>query len=337
MAALTFTEMHRSAQVHLNQGRIAEARRVCEQLIARDPAHADSHFLLGMAEDARGAVNNAVAHVEAAIARAPKAEYIAHLGRLLSKLQRNDEALAAAARAAAMNPTDALTLDTIGCVHSRVGRHTTAIEYFERAVTGQPAQTEFRFNLAASLGFLGRFEEADAHYEMIVKADPHFMKAHTALSLLRRQTPERNHIPRLQALLKTAPPALHLHIHYALAKELEDTGDHDATFAHLKAAGDLRKKELGYTEDFDKAIFIALRERFAEGARAGIGYESEAPIFVVGMPRTGTTLVRQDYFIPSRCDVGGRIADPAAFGEAPGAIARALCAGCGDCRPEPCD
>lgn len=301
MTDASFTALHKAAQVHLNQGRIAEAKRAFEQLIARDPTHADSHFLLGMVEDARGAVLNALTHVESAVAHQPKAEYVAHLGRLLSKLQRNDDAVAAAERAATLRPTDALTLDTIGCVYSRVGRHATAIEFFERAVAANPAHAEFRFNLAASLGFLGRFDDAETHYETIIKAIPHFMKAHTALALLRRQTYDRNHIARLQTLLKTASPALHLHAHYALAKELEDISDHDAVFTHLKMAGDLRKKELGYTLEFDKAIFAALRKRFAEGPRPVPGFDSDAPIFVIGMPRTGTTLV--DRIISSHPEV----------------------------------
>ncbi|MBY0511061.1 MAG: sulfotransferase [Rhodospirillaceae bacterium] len=285
-------DLHRAAQVALNQGRLAEAKRLCEQLIANDPRHADAHFLLGMSEDARGAVSDAVRYVEAAVALAPKAEYLAHLGRLLSKMKRDNDAVTAANRAAALNPTDALTLDTIGCVYSRVGRHADAIGFFERAVAGQAGHAEFRFNLAASLGFLGRFDEAERHYEAIVTAMPHVVKAHAALSALRKQTPAHNHIARLRGLLTSLPPAAHLHIHYALAKELEDIGDHDAAFAHLKAAGDSRKKELGYTIDFDKAIFAALKERFAAPAPSA-GHDSDAPVFVVGMPRTGTTLVER--------------------------------------------
>jgi tetratricopeptide (TPR) repeat protein len=297
----TISDLHKAAQVHLNQGRIDEARKACAALIAHDPNHADGHFLMGMAEDARGAVSVAIEHVKTAIAQQPRAEYFAHLGRLLSKIHLNDEAIAAAGRAADMKPADALTINTIGCIYSRVGRHETAIAFFERALAAQPDHAEFRFNLAASLGFLGRFDEAEAQYEKIIAAVPHFAKAHTALSLLRRQTPERNHIARLEALLTRTPPNLHLHIHYAVAKELEDIGNHDSAFHHLKAAGNLRKRDLGYSIDFDKAIFAALRLRFAEGAKDVSGHDSAEPIFVVGMPRTGTTLV--DRIISSHPDV----------------------------------
>jgi tetratricopeptide (TPR) repeat protein len=294
------TDLHRQAQAHLNQGRYAEAKQICRQMVAQGGASADAHFLLGIAEDALGAPAAAAGHVEAAIARAPRAEYYAHLGRILSKLRKINPALAAAARAAELEPADALTLDTIGCVYSRVGRHDTAVTFFEQAVGRQPAHTEFRFNLAASLGFLGRFDEAEAHYEKIVAAAPLFMKAHTALSSLRRQTPARNHIARLRALLKAAPPAALLHVHYALAKELEDVGDYETAFTQLKAAGDLRKSQLKYTLDFDRAIFAALHERFS-GAPTAPGHASAAPIFVIGLPRTGTTLV--DRIISSHPDV----------------------------------
>jgi len=300
----SFSELQRAAQSHLNHGRFAEAQRLCRQMIARDAGFADAHFLLGMAEDALGTPAKAVPHVEAAVALAPRAEYFAHLGRLYSKLRRTKDAVAAATRAEALGTKDALTLDTIGCVYSRVGRHDAAVALFEKSVTLQPAQTEFRFNLAASLAFLGRFEDAESHYERIIETQPLFVKAHTALSSLRRQTPERNHIARLQELLKTAPPGALLHVHYALAKELEDIADYAAAFDHLRSAGDLRKRQLNYTLDFDRGIFAALRQRFS-GTPAASGHDSAredpGPIFVVGMPRTGTTLV--DRIISSHPDV----------------------------------
>ncbi len=253
-----------------------------------------------MAEDAGGATASAVAHVETAVALDTRAEYVAHLGRLLSKLKRADEALIAAERADALKPADALTLDTIGCIYSHVGRHETAIGFFERAITRQPANATARFNLATSLGFLGRFDEAEQHYEHLINATPHFVKAHAALAALRPQTPARNHIARLRDVLATAPANSHLHIHYALAKELEDIGDYDAAFTHLKTAGDARKRALGYSIASDESLFQAVRARF-QTAPAASDHDSAAPIFIVGMPRTGTTLV--DRIISSHPDV----------------------------------
>jgi len=285
-----FIDQLRTAENHLNHGRFAEARALCRQVIARDSTHADAHFLLAMAEDAAGMTASAVTHAQIAAASSPRAEYFAHLGRLLSKLKRSDETLAAVTSAVDLAPTDALTLDTIGNVYSQLGRHDAAVGFFERAIAQKPEQVEFRFNLAASLGFLGRFDEAETHYEEILRTSPLFVKAHAALSALRSQTPARNHIARLRTVLAALPEAQQIHIHYALAKEYEDTSDAENTFSHLATAGAQRKRALGYSFSRDKALFDALRLRFnIAGTRNG--HEADGPIFVVGMPRTGTTLV----------------------------------------------
>jgi Flp pilus assembly protein TadD len=291
---------HRAAVAALNRGDNDSARRLCRELITLRPDHADSHFLLGMAEANQGRLPAALTSVQNAARLRPSAEYLAQLARLLVLARREAEALATAAQAVALQPADALTLDTIGGVYSRLGAHVQALPCFAQAVAKQPKQAQMRFNYAASLGFTGHFEEAEQHYEAAIALNPRFVKAHASLSSVRTQTPERNHIARLQALLAGADDVDSLHLHYALAKEQEDLKNRDAVFHHLDTANRRRKAELGYDIGFDRGIFTRLQTRFAETdyfIDAGAGGASaptaptQAPIFVLGMPRTGTTLV----------------------------------------------
>lgn len=298
---------HRAAVAALNRGDNAEARRIFAEVIALRPDHADSHFLLGMAEANQGNLPAALASLQNAVRLRTSAEYLAQLARLLVLARRDAEALSTAAQALTLQPDDAITLDTIGGVYSRLSAHAQALPCFERAVAKNPKHAQMRFNYAASLSFTGQFETAEEQLEAAIALSPRFVKAHSSLSSVRTQTPERNHVARLDALLaNTTDGVERLHLHYALAKEHEDLMNRDAVFHHLDTANRQRKAELGYDIAWDRAIFDPLRERFAEpdyfntgdGARIA---PTQAPIFVLGMPRTGTTLV--DRILSSHPDV----------------------------------
>jgi tetratricopeptide (TPR) repeat protein len=204
-----------------------------------------------------------------------------------------------------------LTLDTIGGVYSRLSAHAQALPCFEQAVARNPQHAQMRFNYAASLGFAGRFEDAEREYEAAITLKPGFVQAHAALSAARTQTPERNHVARLEALLGAITDSVDsLHVRYALAKEYEDLKQRDDVFRHLDAANRRRKAELGYNIDFDRLLFDRLTHRFAqpdyfqgpaENRREATSEPDGAPMFVLGMPRTGTTLV--DRILSSHPDV----------------------------------
>jgi tetratricopeptide (TPR) repeat protein len=261
---------------------------------------AQAHFLRGMGEANAGRIVQALQAVGMAVGLADRAEYLGQYARLLVQVRRDREALQAADRAVALKPTDALTLDTIGCVYSRLGAHDRAAPLFAAAVAQQPDHVQMRYNLASSLGFLGRFEDAAQNYEALIAIDPGYTRAHFALSALKKQSCASNHIKRLAALLpKVRNSVEHLHVRYALAKECEDLADHDASFGHLEAANRPRKAELGYSIDSDRKLFARLMDQFArddyfQGMGEGVSRDcaaGDAPIFVFGMPRTGTTLV----------------------------------------------
>lgn len=267
-------------------------------MLARDPRHGDARFLLGMAAAAEHRYGEAADEIARAIDADPaRAEYFAQHARCLALLKRETEARAAAERAHALAPRDALTLDTLGVVWSRLNEHARAVEVFHGAVAVDPGNGGFQYNLAASLRFLGRFEEAEQAYEAAVRAAPTLYRAHSALAELRKQTPERNHIERLLALLPGAADDVdgELHLGHALAKEYEDLGDYDRAFAHLAAGKARKRRELRYSVEDDLALFAKVEQSFDERLLAGParGCASDEPIFVIGMPRSGTTLVER--------------------------------------------
>jgi tetratricopeptide (TPR) repeat protein len=157
-------------------------------------------------------------------------------------------------------------------------------------------QADLFFNVAASLQFSGRFEESEAAYEQAIALLPDFFKAHSALSTLRRQTPESNHLDRLKALRdKVSSPRDQLHLGHAIAKEQEDLGRYEHAFASLAWAKRAQSLAHPYKAEEDARLFAGIRRLFSGELfeKQASGCDNREPVFIVGMPRTGTTLVEQ--------------------------------------------
>ncbi len=284
-------DRHR-AWAAFERGDHSELQVVCQRLIGHPAGAAQGHFLLGMSQTARGRPDLALPHLRQAAAMQPTPAWLAQVARALVQLRREQDAIAAADQALALGPRDALTQDTLGCVYSHSGRHAQALPLFQAAVAQRPQQPQYLYNLASTLGFLGRFAEAEQRYEQILAIEPRFVKAHAALPGLRKQTPEANHVARLEALLPDATADEYLHLGYALAREYEDLKRHDDAFAVLARINRRRKAELGYDIGLDRDNVQRLMQRFGDpGYFHGEGDPDPSPIFVLGLPRTGTTLV----------------------------------------------
>jgi len=287
-------------------------RKACAKLLELAPDHADAHFLVGIAHASGARYQEALAWIGRAVALAPdRADYRAQQARCLVMLRRDAEAREAAERALALEPRDALTFDTVGVVLSRTGAHDRAAEAFRRAVALRPDRADFHYNLGTALRIVGDFTGAEAALERAVALEPRLYKAYSVLAELRTQTPDENHVDRLNALLATVGQDVdgELHLRHALAKELEDLGDYAAAFAHLEAGKARKRATLDYSFETDRALFDSVHATCTEEllARAGEGYPSDEPIFVVGLPRTGTTLVERILSSHSKVQSAGEL------------------------------
>lgn len=300
MPSLEQDPFARTAHAALKRRDWATLQALCRDRIAAAPAEAEAHFLAGIAALEQKRIGQALVGLRRATELAPgRGDVAAQRARALSLAQRPAEALAEADRAQPLCRDDALSLDTLGVVYSRGNAHLRAAEAFRRAVALAPDHAGYRFNLASALKFGGDLDAAEAQYEACVALQPLAAKAHSALSQLRRQTPQRNHLARLRALLPAAParPDLQLHLHHALAKECEDLGLHAEAFTHLLTGKRAWRATLGDVAGRDRALFEALIAAFPPGLPlaqdGGDDGASDEPIFVVGMPRSGTTLVER--------------------------------------------
>jgi len=269
------------------------AHELCLRVLAADPGHAPALFLLAMIAAEHGNFGKALEVLDLALARdATQPEYHAQRGRCLIALHRPRDAFESAQRALALDPRRALTLDTIGVVLTRAGAHAEALEPFRRAVARDAGKAQYHYNLGAAEQFAGDFAAAAEAYREALRLDPKHHRAWSALAQVSKAPFTVGEVAEIERQLAAdATEDAELHLNHALAKQAEDLGQYANAFRHLERGK--RHKRASQTRSF--AAHEALFDAAARTARlaAAHGFESAEPIFIVGMPRTGTTLVER--------------------------------------------
>lgn len=292
-----------AARGALARGDWNATHRFAATLVAENPGNAEGHFLLGVAESGVGRVHAGIQHLGRAVALDPQGEYRAQLAKLFTLVRRDGDAAATLHDAEQALPADALSRDTMGCVYARLGDHGAALGHFAAAVQLDPQNGNYRYNQAVTLNFLGRADEAEATLEALIVLAPSDARAHHLLASLRKQSPDHNHVARLaRTHAATRDGRDRLLLGYALAKELEDIGQPDEALDQLCAANAEHRRTLPYQFARDAATFDAIEAHWPSVAAAPTSEApADAPIFIIGMPRTGTTLV--DRILSSHPDV----------------------------------
>ncbi len=225
-----------------------------------------------------------------------RAAWHAQLGRLRLAQHDPQAALVAARCGVALQPDDAPTLDTLGVVLSRAGAHDEAVAPFRQAVARDPRTPVYWYNLGAAEQFVGRLAEAAAAYRQALLLDPGFFKALSALSEMDTVALVAEESLAIEAALARddLTPDDELRLCHALAR-LHERARRPAAAMLALARGKRRKRaSLDRRPDEDGALFEAVVRTCTAGfCQAGGGFDSAEPLFIVGMPRSGTTLVER--------------------------------------------
>ncbi|MCH7822736.1 MAG: sulfotransferase [Proteobacteria bacterium] len=276
--------------------RFKAASECCQRVLGAKPDLPEGHFLVGLialemkqtrtAISAFGSVTKLDSQHGAAWAQLAKLFFRA--GHLI----RADEALA---RAVACEKGDPIVHDLLGMVYSMFGDQREAANWFGKAATKIPDNPMFLVNHANNEMYLGHLETAEKGLRKALKIQPDSAQAHWILAGLRTAT-DFEHVETLRPLaadLKT-PPKAQAFLNYALGKELEDLQVWDEAFEAFARGAAARRKNIEFDEQAEIEMFDALRSSYDADWLAGkTGFDSSAPIFIVGQPRTGTTLIER--------------------------------------------
>jgi tetratricopeptide (TPR) repeat protein len=214
------------------------------------------------------------------------------------------EALTIALQARGLDLEAPQLYDALGSLLTHVEEPALALPYFQDAVQSCPDNIDFRYNLAMAQRMIGAFEDAETNLDKVIAARPADGEAHHARSDLRKQTRERNHISQLEAVLgQQKGQRAAIPVAFALAKELEDLGEHARSFACLRTACNAYRASLRYNVADDVAVLDKLRTTFSSELleRLRSKLDTHECIFITGLPRSGTTLV--DRILGSHSDV----------------------------------
>lgn len=229
--------------------------------------------------------------------------YQAYLGQALTTLGDQQRAKEVADTAAILPIDDAYIADTIGVIYSRTGFHESAIPFFQKAVGLDSSPANFHYNLAASQQFLGFFELAKKGYLATISRDPNAYRAWSSLVGLGRQTKDDNYFSELSALFESLvdDEDASLHLGHAIAKTLEDLGQYEESLEWLHKAKRLKLRNTSVNHFSYDRLFEAAMSTMTEALHSSDIQDQNGPIFIIGLPRTGTTLV--DRILSSHSDV----------------------------------
>jgi tetratricopeptide (TPR) repeat protein len=174
-----------------------------------------------------------------------------------------------------------------------------------------PEDSRYWFNRAAVRRILGALEAAEHDYDRVIALQPRDAQAYLHRSELRVQTSARNHIAELEHVLSAdhADWRQEVPLRYALAKECEDLGEFAASWRHLSAGTALRRRHLQYDVREDLATVDWICRAFPSVPTLEEGDPSSGPIFILGMPRTGSTLVDRILGSHSEVHSAGELSD----------------------------
>ena len=262
----------------------------------------------------------ALASADQALALAPdQFEAINNRGAALKLLKRSHEALLAFDAALAVNPANAQTWGNRAGVLADFQRPDEALESYARALALDPADATALQNQSILLGELGRFEEAGRAIRRAIALVPDCARFHynlTQLERLPRTAPEAAAMEALLQKAETLDVRDRVFLHYALAKVHEDNGEMEAAFDRQCAGAALKRSLLHYDEAGTLGVMERTRKIFDAALLQqgkGRGEKTLAPVFIVGMPRSGSSLVEQ--ILASHRGVAG-LGEIDAFGKA---------------------
>ncbi len=298
----------------LEVGRIPEAIEAFERAVDSNPRYADAYFRLGIALEKLGNIDAAIVAYDRATELLPSlTEAWCRAGALVYTLGHREEAIGCFRRAAANG--DNSSFARLGKARALLmeDRNQEAEKVLRKALALDPKNAMMHDLLGNLLSEFGRFDEARECFQCAIEIAPLLAGSYYDLVRCRRVTSDDDGLlARMEAALATPglEPAQLLRVHLAIGKAADDLGDYALAMQHFDAADEVRRgsasfDSAAFSTEIDRLIARCAPESIARAPELGSG--DATPVLIVGMPRSGTTLVEQIVSMHPEVGAGGEL------------------------------
>ena len=273
-----------------------EAINSYQQVLAIQAEDVGTMIKLGNAFTAAQRWTDSIAVYEQALALQPdNAKVHRHLGDALQKMGHTEKAIKCFERTLRLRPDSAGVRIDLARMLRQLGKAEEALVQFEQAIELIPENVDIHMNIALTLRQLGQAELAVDRLEQFLGVSPACGEAYYLISIIR---PKQERIPVVEKLLSdpTLPNGDAIYCHFALGNFFESGKSFDKAFRHFLKGNMLQRETITYDAKEDRQTVDRLINVYSKGFIQGkrqFGSASRLPVFIVGMPRSGTTLIEQ--------------------------------------------
>lgn len=294
------TALHYLGLVAQQTGHTARAVELLRRSIRLDPKDARAHNHLGQIVLSQKNTREAITCFERALEVDPQhIDSINNLANVLALNGERERAIELYRRALELDPRTINSTYNLANALKDNASYDEALQLFERALGIQPDHVPSRHNLGVLLEQKGRFEEAIEHYREVQRLQPGHVKSLANLISIRSYRPDAQTVDEAERRVARpdVPDEDRVKLHHGLGKYYDRQQRFDEAFAHFRAAKAVVRRMSGPFEEsavaayFDRVIETFSADYFRNLRRGGS--ESQRPVFIVGMPRSGTTLTEQ--------------------------------------------
>jgi len=304
------SRLSQAARQAVKTGKWETVAACSDRILRLDPSSAEGYFLAGLVERVLEKPVKARQAFEKALALdANRYDAAVELANQYSIARRNGETAALLAKYEDSLANSPMYLDMAGKVYTDIGMPVKAWPLFKKANELQPRVDLFQANLAACGVYLGKIEEAGDIYRKLLERFPGHRRNHYHLARLQKAR-DSLHVDQMMEILAGSddPPDRNIFLYYAIGKELEDLEQWDESFEYYRKASDavcsVAKYEIAEDIELIDTIIEVCNDEWQASGTGATATESDAktPIFIVGLPRTGTTLTER--ILSSHSQVG---------------------------------
>ena len=307
-----FSESYRNMGISLqNKGDIKAAIASYKQALKFSPDDVEVYYNMGIALYTNGDSEAAIRSYKEALRFKPdNAEAYYNMGMALNDKGDPKAAIESYKMALNIKPNYPDAYNNMGIAFNDTGDSDAAINSYKQVLRFKPENADAYHNMANSFASKGDLKAAIKSYKQVLNINPERADAHRALSSLYNYKDKDKHFVKMQNLYLDSnnTDEQQCHLSFALSKASEDLNEISKSFTYLKTGNQLRKKILSYNIKQDLELFIQLKKSYPAIASVALQSTDETradtkPVFILGMPRSGTTLVEQ--IISSHTEVYG--------------------------------